>query len=390
MEKFNFDEIIDRHGTNSVKVDVIEKEWGGKDLLPLWVADMDFRTPQCVIKAISNRLENGIMGYTCMPESYRTTIVKWCQHRYNWSIAPEVIDYIPGIVPGMGMAIECFTKVGDKILIQPPVYHPFRLLTQHKQRTVVTNPLIYTDGHFEMDFEDLDRKLSGCRLMILCNPHNPGGKVWNRETLARVSELCARHHVLVFSDEIHADLTFAPLHHTPFASISEMSAQNSVTFMAPSKAFNMPGLVSSHTLIFNPTLRRQWEAYLEAGELNMGHVFSYLAVEAAYKEGEPWLTAVLDYIQGNIRYVDDFLKREIPAIHAILPEASYLIFLDCRDLKLSHEELEKFFIEKARLALNDGAMFGEEGTGFMRLNVASPRPVIEEAMRRLKAAYQTL
>jgi len=388
--QYNFDEIIDRHGTDAIKIEVIKKEWKRTDLLPLWVADMDFRTPACVLNAIRERLDNGVMGYTCAPDSYFQSIVDWCYRRYGWSIPSESITYVPGIVPGVGMAIECFTNPGDKVMIQPPVYHPFRILSEKKGRQVVNNPLCYENGRYEMDFERMEKDIQGCKLFILCNPHNPGGRVWTREELLRVADICHRHKVLVFSDEIHCDLTFKPYHHTPFASISEEARMNSVTFMSPSKAFNMAGLVSSHALIFNPELRECFKNYLDAGELNMGHVFSYLSVRAAYTQGESWLEAVLDYIKENILYIDSFLRNNLPVIKAVIPQASYLVFLDCCELHLSQPELNRFFIEKARLALNDGEIFGKEGIGFMRLNAASPRSVIEEAMNRLLQAYKQL
>ncbi len=388
--KYNFDEVIDRHGTDAIKIEEIERKWKRTDLLSLWVADMDFRTPECVMNAIKERSLNGVMGYTCAPDSYYQSIVNWCMHRYEWIIPAESITYVPGIVPGMGMAIECFSSPGDKIMIQPPVYHPFRLLSERKGRQVVNNPLIYENGCYSMDYNRMERDIEGCKLFILCNPHNPGGRVWTKAELFRVADICHRHHVLVFSDEIHCDLTFKPYSHIPFASVCDEAKMNSVTFMSPSKAFNMAGLVSSHALIFNPQLHEKFQTYLDAGELNMGHVFSYLSVRAAYNQGEPWLEAVLDYIKGNILYIDMFLKKNIPAIKAIIPQASYLVFLDCRDLSLNQSELKRFFVEKARLALNDGEMFGKEGVGFMRLNSASPRSIIEEAMNRLLKAYKQL
>ena len=387
---YDFDEIIDRHGTDAIKIEEIERKWKRTDLLSLWVADMDFRTPVCVTDAIKERLANGVMGYTCAPDSYYQSIVNWCMHRYEWIIPTESIIYVPGIVPGMGMAIECFTSPGDGIMIQPPVYHPFRILSERKGRQVINNPLIYENGCYSMDYDRMEKDIKGCKLFILCNPHNPGGRVWTKEELLRVADICYRHHVLVFSDEIHCDLTFKPYSHIPFASVSDEARMNSITFMSPSKAFNMAGLVSSHALIFNPQLRERFRTYLDAGELNMGHVFSYLSVRAAYNQGEPWLEAVLDYIKENILYIDVFLKKNIPVIKAVIPQASYLVFLDCRSLFLTQSELNRFFIEKARLALNDGEMFGKEGIGFMRFNSASPHSVIEDAMNRLLKAYKQL
>ena len=241
-----------------------------------------------------------------------------------------------------------------------------------------------------MDLEAFRRNIEGVRVFILCNPHNPGGVVWTEEELNAVADICAEHHVIVFSDEIHADLTLPPYRHRPFAMISERAKNNSVTFMAPSKAFNMPGMAASHTIIYNDSLRRQFRTYLDAGELDMGHVLAYPAVEAAYTQGEEWLEQCLAYIQGNIDYIDDFLKTHTPKIKAMRPQASYLVWLDCRELGLTHDELNDFFASKAGLALNDGEMFGKEGAGFMRLNAGCPRSVLEQAMKQLRTAYEGL
>ena len=386
--QYHFDEIIDRKNTSAIKLEGLKEFWGRTDLLPLWVADMDFATAPFVTEAIRKRCDNPVLGYTTKPESYYQAIMSWVKNRYGLEVEKEMINFVPGIVPGIGMALNAFTEKGDKVLIQPPVYGPFSWLNTRNERTLITNPLKWVDGMYRMDMEAFREQIKGCKVFILCNPHNPGGVVWTEEELQEVAEICYEEGVLVFSDEIHADLTLPPCKHRPFAMVSEKARMNSVTFMSPSKAFNMPGLTASHALIFNSKLRRKFRKYVEACELDMGHVFAFLAVEAAYSHGTEWLDQCLAYIQGNIDYVDAFTKQHTPKIKVIRPQASYLVWLDCRDMGLSQEALNDFFVEKAHLALNDGISFGKEGEGFMRLNVASPRSVLEQAMNQLAEAYR--
>lgn len=386
--KYNFDERIDRRGTSAIKLEGLHHIWGRTDLIPLWVADMDFATAPFVTEAIKRRCDNPVLGYTAKPDSYYQAIIRWVENRYGMVVEKEMINFVPGIVPGIGMALNALTEPGDKVMIQPPVYGPFSWLNERNGRTLVTNPLKLVDGMYRMDMEAFRKQIKGCKVFILCNPHNPGGIVWKEEELLEVAEICHSEGVLVFSDEIHADLTLPPLKHRPFAMVSERARMNSVTFMSPSKAFNMPGLTASHALIFNDGLRKKFRKYVEACELDLGHVFAFLAVEAAYSHGTEWLDQCLAYIQSNIDYVDAFLKNHVPKIKVIRPQASYLVWLDCREMELSQEALNDFFVDKAHLALNDGASFGVEGTGFMRLNVASPRSVLEQAMNQLYKAYQ--
>ena len=388
--KYNFDELIDRKDTNAVKIDEMKDIWGRDDLIPMWVADMDFATPDFVVDAVKKRCEHPVFGYTVKSDSYYNSIVNWVKARYGMEIEKKHINYVPGIVAGLGMALNCFTSPGDKVVIMPPVYHPFAWLTTRNNRQLVECPMIFENGEYRMNLELLRNIKKGVRVLILCNPHNPGGVVWKREELEELAEICAEDNILVFSDEIHADLTLAPYRHLPFAMVSEKAKNNSVTFMAPSKAFNMPGVAASYTIIYNDALRGKFETYLEAGELNAGHVFAFPAVEAAYSNGTEWLDQCLEYIQGNIDYVDSFLKNNTPKIKAIRPMASYLIWLDCRELGLNHDELNSFFADKAGLALNDGEMFGREGAGFMRMNVGTQRSVLERAMKQLAEAYKTL
>lgn len=388
--KYSFDEVIDRTGTAAVKIDGMKEVWGRTDLLPLWVADMDFATPPFILDAIRRRCEHPILGYTEKPESYYQAIIGWVKRRYGMEVSKEQLNYVPGIVAGLGMALNCFTAPGDKVMIMPPVYHPFAWLVQRNGRRLVECPLKLENGTYRMDLDLFRRSIKGVRVLILCNPHNPGGVVWTKEELETLADVCAEDNVIVFSDEIHADLTLPPHRHVPFAMISEHARNNSVTFMAPSKAFNMPGMAASHTVIYNEGLRKRFVAYLDAGELDMGHVLAYPAVEAAYTQGDEWLEQCLAYVQGNIAYVEAYLQENLPAIQAMRPQASYLVWLDCRKLGLSQEALVDFFVSGARLALNDGAMFGKEGEGFMRMNVGCPRSILEQAMKQLKEAYDNL
>lgn len=386
--KYNFNELIDRHHTDALKVDGVKSRWGKDDLIPMWVADMDFRTPPYIIERIKKRCEHEILGYTCKPESYFKAIVNWVKMRFGWNITPEMINFSPGIVPGIAFAIKCFTQPGDKIIVQPPVYHPFFQVAEHNQRKVVWNPLKVINGQFQMDMGHLHQIIKGCKLFILCNPHNPGGRVWTKEELKQIAEICFDNQVLVISDEIHADLTLPPCRHLPFATVSEKACMNSITFMSPSKAFNMPGIASAYSIIPNKTIRDRFTGYIEGSELTSGHLFAFITVEAAYSHGTEWLDQVLAYIQENIDYTENYLKKYIPQIGMIRPQASYLIFLDCRKLELAQENLVDLFVEDAGLALNDGSMFGPGGTGFMRINVACPRCILEKALSQLGKAVQ--
>ncbi|WP_281962350.1 MalY/PatB family protein [Bacteroides nordii] len=384
--KYNFDEIIDRHGTESVKWDAVSERWGRNDLLPMWVADMDFRTPSFVMNALRKRLEHEVLGYTFACEEWYTSIINWLQSRHGWKVGREELTFMPGIVRGLAFAIQCFTEKGDKVMVMPPVYHPFFLVTEKNKREVVYSPLVLRDGQYYIDFDRFRKDIQGCKILILSNPHNPGGRVWTREELEQIAEICYESKTLVISDEIHADLTLPPYQHITFALVSEKARQNSLVFMSPSKAFNMPGLASSYCIIENKEICRCFQEYMEASELSEGHLFAYLSVAAAYSNGTEWLDQVLAYIQSNIDFTDAFLSEYIPNIKMIRPQASYLVFLDCRTLGLNQKELVDLFVDGAHLALNDGTMFGKEGEGFMRLNVACPRSVLEKALKQLKKA----
>ncbi len=386
--KYDFDEVIERRGTDSVKWDGVKNIWGRDDLLPMWVADMDFRTPPFVMDALRKRLEHEVLGYTFACEEWYTSICGWLHRRHGWTVEREMLTFVPGIVRGQAFALQCFTQPGDKVMVMTPVYHPFFLVTERLGREVVYSPLDLRDGQYQIDFTRFARDIRGCRALILCNPHNPGGRVWTVAELQQIADICRDSGTLVISDEIHADLTLAPYKHHPFATVSEAAAQNSLTFMAPSKAFNMPGLGSSYAVTVNDDIRHRFQEFMEAGEFSEGHLLAYIGAAAAYTHGEEWLAQMLDYIKGNIDFVENYLRERIPSIGMIRPQASYLIYIDCRRLGMKQEGLVRFFADKAHLALNDGTMFGTPGEGFMRLNIGCPRSLLAKALGQLEAAVK--
>jgi cystathionine beta-lyase len=389
-KKYNFDEIIDRKGSGALKTDALKQRYGRDDLTAMWVADMDFRCGDFIIDALKQRCDHGIFGYTVTPDGFYNSIVRWVESRHNWTLRKEWIIYIPGIVKGIAFCIMNFTRPLDKIIIQSPVYHPFRIVSEMHCRIVVHNSLIEENGFYRMDLEGLKRCIDkDTKMLILCNPHNPAGITWDKATLQELANICSERGVLVISDEIHSDMALFGHRHLPFATVSREAEQNSITFMAPSKTFNIAGIVSSFAVIPNHNIRRSFYSFLAASELNEGTIFAYTATEAAYTHGEEWLNQMLEYLEDNIRFVDTYLKKYIPEIRAVIPQASFLVWLDCRELQLSHLELVSLFVNRARLALNDGEMFGAEGRGFMRLNVGCPRAVLQEAMERLRNAVSS-
>lgn len=392
MENYDFDKVIDRTGTNAVKLEALQRLYGRTDLLPLWVADMDFETPSFITEALRQRLEHSLFGYTEMPDNYWPVVADWIESHQNWKVEQEWLTYIPGIVKGIGMVVNFFVKEDEKVIIQPPVYHPFRLTPQGNGRQVVYNPLREeADGTYSMDFDNLEAVTDEkCRVLLLSNPHNPGGIVWNRETLVRLADFCYKHHILVVSDEIHCDMALWGNKHIPFASVSAEAAACSITFGAPSKTFNIAGVVSSYAIVPNEEIRRPFYRWLEANELNEPTLFAPIATLAAFSQGEAWRQEMLHYIEGNIRLVMEFCMVHVPQIKPLCPQASFLVWLDCRKLGLNHEQLVNLFVDRAHLALNDGEMFGPGGEGFMRMNVASPRSVIRQALEQLSEAVRTL
>lgn len=385
---YNFDKIIDRKGTGAVKFDAIEKVFGKDDLLPLWVADMDFETPDFIVEAMKERLEHPIFGYPTELPDYRPSICDWIESHHQWKIQKDWLCFIPGIVKGIGIAINALLEKGDKVIIQPPVYHPFRLVPQKNHHEVVFNPLReLPEGGYEMDFENLEEICDGkCKMLILANPHNPAGITWSRETLQKLASFCHKRGITVISDEIHCDMALFGNKHIPFAAVSAEAAACSITFGAPSKTFNIAGIVSSYAIVPDPVLRKRFFDWVDANEFGAAHIFAPIATIAAYRKGEDWRLQMLKYIEGNIEFVIAYCKEHITQIKPLRPQASFLIWLDCRALGLDHDQLIDLFINKARLALNDGEMFNPGGAGFMRLNVGCPRKVLETALENLKAA----
>ena len=385
---YDFDKIIDRRDTGALKVDVLGERYGRPDLLPLWVADMDFETPSFITYALRRRLDHSLFGYTVEPPEYWPAVMRWLADRHGWQVEREWLTYIPGIVKGIGMAINVFVKEDEKVIIQPPVYHPFRLTPEGNRRQVVMNPLRENpDGTYSMDFDHLARVADEkCRMHILSNPHNPAGITWDRDTLHRLAEFCHSRGIIVISDEIHSDMALWDNRHIPFASVSPEAAACSITFGAPSKTFNIAGIVSSYAIVPDAGLRERFYGWLQANELNEPTIFSPIATVAAFTQGDEWRRAMLSYVQDNIDYVIDYCREHLPAIRPLRPQASFLVWLDCRSLGLDHDALIDLFVNKARLALNDGEMFGPGGQGFMRLNVGCPRAILTEALTRLTTA----
>ena len=391
--KYDFDEIIDRRGTNDVKHSLLEKAFGRADVLPLWVADMDFATPPFILDAMRRRLDHPILGYTSLPEGYWETIASWVENHHGWHVETDWMCYIPGIVKGIGLVVNTFTEPGDSVIIQPPVYHPFRITPEGNGRRIVWNPLLPVEGEtaYRMDFEGLERVCDdSCRLFILSNPQNPTGICWDRESLVRLARFCHERGILVVSDEIHCDMALFGHRHVPFASVGPEAAACSITFQAPSKTFNMAGVVSSYCIIPDEKIRHRFFRWMEANEFDSPHLLSPIATMAAYREGEEWRRQLVAYLEDNVRYVEAFCRDFLPDVRPLRPQASFLVWLDCRRLGLNHAQLIDLFVNKARLALNDGAMFGPGGEGFMRLNIGVPRSMLREAMERLRQSITEL
>lgn len=389
--KYDFDEITERAGTGCVKYDKAPK-----GLIPLWVADMDFRTPDFIINALHQRLDKPVLGYPFIPKDYFPTIARWVRNLHGWDARPEWMCYVPGIVKGISLAELALLSKGSGVIIQPPIYHPFRIVTEKNEMEVIYNPLkpVY-DGNvivtYEMDFEGLEKCIDkGARMLLLSNPQNPSGICWSRETLERLAEITSRRGVIVISDEIHGEMAHKGFRHIPYASVSGAAADNSITFMAPSKTFNIAGVVSSYAIIPNEALRKEFFAFMDATELDYPSIFSIEATMAAYRKGASWRRQMLRYVEGNISYAEGYLAHCIPQIKAMHPQASFLIWLDCRALGMTQKQLMFFLKRKAGLYLNDGTMFGPEGEGFVRLNVGCPRSVLRKALDQLAAAVNSL
>ena len=388
--KYNFDEIVPRKHTNCLKYDNVMEIFGTEDILPMWIADMDFKTPDFIVNAIRKRLDHELLGYTYCCKRWKPAIQNWVSRRYGWNVKEEEIGFVGGIVPAISFALQCFTKVGDRVLIQPQVYHPYHHVTHDLERTLVFNPLKLVNGQFEVDFAEFEEKVKDCKVFLLCNPLNPGGRVWSKEELAHMCDICAKYNVLVISDEIHCDMTLKGYKHVPFATCCDKAKELCITFMAASKTFNIAGLKSSYHIIQSEDIRKQYHEFLRKSELDTAHVFATGPVATAYNEGEEWLEQMLEYVEANIDFMEQYLKDNMPKMGMIRPQASFLVFLDARGLGLPHDKLVEFFVREAKVGMNDGAMFGEEGSGYMRMNLGCPRSVLEKALNQIKMAYDKI
>ncbi len=388
---YNFDEIIHRENTGSVKYDFRRQFFGTNEVLPLWVADMDFRTPDFIIDAVKKRAEHELYGYAIQMPGYYEAIQKWCKEQYHWEVPKGWLNFSPGVVAGLGVAVQVFTQPGDKIIIQSPVYPPFFTVVENLGRQVINNQLRNEDGVYQIDFELLENQIdSRTKMLMLCNPHNPIGRVWTKGELEKLAAIAEKHDLLILTDDIHADLVFEPNQYTPIAALSPAIADRTITFISPSKSFNMAGLFTSVAIIPDSKKAKIYNNRLNDLHMGFANVFGIVALEAAYKHGKEWLQQMLDYVWGNILFVGDFIQSNIPEITMVAPEGTYLIWLDCRGLNLKDKELKEFMIKTAGLGLNDGPTFGAGGSGFQRLNVACPRAILEDAMHRLMNAVRSI
>ena len=383
---FDFDREIPRDGTASVKHDGREAYFGTSDVIPLWVADMDFAVPEAVTRALVARAAHPVYGYTFYPDSLFDALIAWMKKRHDWEIQREWILMSPGVVPSLHAAALAFAQPGEGVIIQPPVYFPFASSVTNTGRHLIINPLHLENGRYEIDFAHLEQcAAQGARLLLLCSPHNPVSRVWSREELEEILRIARRHDLIVLSDEIHADLVYPDFHHTPLAALADHGG-NIVTAVAPSKTFNIPGLGLSALIVPNPEYRAALGKAFDMLRVSAANPFSIAAFEAAYREGEEWLDKLLAYLQETRDFVSAYLLRHLPSIHLIQPEGTYLLWLDCRKLDKPDRQLQDFFVHEAMVGMSPGAIFGEGGSGFMRLNIAAPRHLIIEALDRIRLA----
>ena len=389
--KYNFDEIIPREGTNCIKWDGRNWYFKTDDVLPLWVADMDFRTPDFIVDAIKERVEHEIFGYTFKPDSYFDAVIGWMQRRHNWKIEKKWISFSPGVVAGLTFAIETFSKPGDGVVVQPPVYFPFFDCVKGTKRKMVENPLKIENGRYTFDFDDLKSKIKDdTKILLLCNPQNPGGMAWNREELEELTNICLENEILIVSDEIHSDLVFEGHEHIPLATISDDVAQNSIVCMAPSKTFNVAGLASSLVIIPDKKKLNRYERAINVGHIGMGNIFGSVALEAAYKSGDKWVDQMKSYVWENYVFLEKYFEKNLPKVKVMKPEATYLIWLDFSEYGMSDQKLFNFTIKNAKVGLNNGGKFGTGGDGWLRINIGCPRSILKEALGRLGKAFGAL
>lgn len=388
--KYDFDTIVDRYNTGSVKYDTAERSGMPADVMPMWVADMDFRAPDEIVSRMRQLCDFGVYGYTMVTDSYFDAVRNWFSSRFDWEVERKWLVTTPGVVFALSAAVKAFTEPGEGVLIQRPVYYPFTEVVENNGRVVVNNSLRYDKGSYAIDYEDLEAKLArdDVKLMLICSPHNPVGRVWTRDELSKVCRLCLKYNVKMVSDEIHADFVFANREHVPLASLSEQVRENCVVCTAPSKSFNLAGLQISNIFIPNRDMRHAFRRELEKTGLFGVNMVGLCACQAAYESGGEWLDQLKEYLEGNIQFLKSFVNEHMPRIKVVDTEGTYLVWMDLQELNLVDQK--DFIVNKARLWLDTGSMFGDEGRGFERINVACPRTVLEEALNRLKRAYDAL
>ncbi|ENY8691039.1 TPA: MalY/PatB family protein [Clostridioides difficile] len=384
---YNFNEIVDRSNNFSSKWSEMEKKYGTNDLLPMWVADMDFKAAPCIIDSLKNRLEQEIYGYTTRPDSYNESIVNWLDRRHNWKIKSEWLIYSPGVIPAISLLINELTKANDKIMIQEPVYSPFNSVVKNNNRELIISPLQKLEnGNYIMDYEDIENKIKDVKLFILCNPHNPVGRVWTKDELKKLGDICLKHNVKIISDEIHSDIILKKHKHIPMAYISKEFEKNTITCMAPTKTFNIAGLQSSYVILPDEKDYKLLDDAFTRIDIKRNNCFSLVATEASYNNGESWLESFLEYLESNIDFAIKYINENMPKLKVRKPEGTYLLWVDFSALGLSDEELESILVQKGKVALNQGNSFGIGGSGYQRINLACPRSMLEEALIRIKNA----
>jgi cystathionine beta-lyase len=392
MGKYDFDEIIDRHGTSSLKFDFGKERAGREDLLPLWVADMDFKLPDEVLEDIHKRVDHGIFGYTDPKEDYFEALSGWYKRRQGLDIDREWVTVAPGIVYSIAQAVRAFSREGESVIIQEPVYYPFRETIELNKRKCISNQLVYNreKNKYEIDFEDFEKKIvdNDVKLFLLCSPHNPVGRVWTRKELTRLGDICIKHDVIIFADEIHSDFIYEGHEHVPFLSLGEKYAERTVMGVSPSKTFNIAGLQVANTIVPNKELRQKLRLQNDAAGYSQGAVLGMTALISCYNKGEQWFDELKEYLAGNISFVRDFLKEKLPEITLVEPEGTYLIWLDFSRISDDYRELKKLVVEEAKLWVDPGVIFGRETRLFERINVACPRSVLKQAMEQLLAAVE--
>ncbi len=388
---WNFDEPAKREGTNCIKYDLREETFGVKDVIPMWVSDMDFNAPDFVVAALQKRIDHNIYGYSVRPPEYFQSIIDWLQSRHHWNVKKEWISFCPGVVPALNFCTLAFTEPGDNIIVQPPVYFPFFSAVESHGRKLIYNKLIESDNKWVMDFDSLISGIdSKTKMIFISNPHNPVGRVWNPDELKKLADICRNNNILILSDEIHCDLTLPGFIHTPVATLSEEIADITITCIAPSKTFNLAGLSTSSVIISNPVLRKSFNKVVENLHIGNGNIFGTTASIAAYSYGDKWLDSLLDYVDHNIDFVIDYCHKMIPEIIPVQPEATYMIWLDCRKFGMTGKELQNFFVNSAGVGMNEGSSFGPGGEGFMRMNVATTHQIVMKAMEQIEKAVAGL